>query len=35
MKTHQEVEGNIVGTHWEPRKNEKKSFSLSPPPPKT
>jgi hypothetical protein len=25
--------GNLMGTHWEPRKNEKKS--LPPPPPKT
>jgi hypothetical protein len=30
MGTHWELEGNIVWTHWEPGKNEKKSF---PPPP--
>jgi len=25
MGTHWELEGNIVGTHWEHRKNEKKN----------
>jgi hypothetical protein len=35
LKTHWELEGNIVGTHWEPGKNEKKKsqlrgFSFSP-----
>jgi hypothetical protein len=30
---HWELEGNIVGTHWEPGKNEKKSFFSPPPPP--
>jgi hypothetical protein len=26
MRSHRELERNIVRIHWEPRKNEKKSF---------
>jgi len=26
MRTHRELKGNIMRTHWEPGKNEKKSF---------
>jgi hypothetical protein len=33
MKTHWEVEGNIVGIHWEPRKKRFKKFFLPLPPP--
>jgi len=32
-KSHWELKGNIVGSHWEPGKNGKKI--LLPPPPKT
>jgi hypothetical protein len=28
IKTHWELKGNIVGTHWEPGKNEKKKIPL-------
>jgi hypothetical protein len=31
MGTNWELKRNIVRTHWEPRKNEKKSFQHPPP----
>jgi len=30
MRTHWELKGNIVGTQWEPGKNEKKMLPLLP-----
>jgi hypothetical protein len=36
LRTHIELKENIVGIHWEPRKNEKKNPpSPAPLPPKT
>jgi hypothetical protein len=35
MRIHWELKGNIVGTHWELGKNEKKIFPPSPPHPQT